>query len=202
MKKLLMATLIGATCIGSTLSAGGIGLYVPYSIGQSYSGSLSSSSTSGSYDYDGTLKNKMGIGFVYDSNPNSRNIYNYRFGFEYTKPVDDKVSDANSATNYMMVHTFGFGVVRTKIVRLWMGPRLNIGYESYDKDGFKKAGLEFGIAPAIGINFNIASVVSLGMDLDYKFAAQFGGYENPIDTGTYSESRKGMTTRLHAMFIF
>lgn len=199
MKKFLAATAFGA--LATTLSAGGIGLYVPYSIGQTYDASYSDSP-----DVSGTLKNKTGLGFIYDSNPNGRGIYNYRFLFEYTNPIDKNVNDEFSSNNYTMMHTFGFGIVRTKVVRLWVGPRINIGYESYDKNGYSKSGIEVGIAPAIGINFNIASILSFSLDVDYKFDKQFGAYSyNTIlgdASGTYSESRNGITARATAMLIF
>jgi len=211
LKKLMLVLLVTTPIL---LSAGGIGLYIPYSSGDTSSVTLSyADSNSPDEDVDFDLQSSTGLGFMYDSNLGKDSLFNYRLGLEYIKEKTDSVDgvscvgDCEFGTRYNIVQTFGFGVLRTKIVRLWVGPRINIAGDSYsnaDLADFKRVGFEIGIAPAVGVNVNLGRYFALAADVDYRFAATVGVATSDIDNSdfSYSGSTKGATARFYAIFKF
>lgn len=214
-KKLALALLLATPMI---VSASGIGLYLPYSVGDAYSVTVSPEDTNrADYDTDFDLQSSTGVGFMYDSNLGKDALFNYRLGLEYTKEEIDTfegnscTGNCEFGTRYNFVNTFGFGVLRTKMVRLWVGPRFNIAFDSYSDaadDNFKRIGMEFGIAPAVGVNVNFGRYFALSADADYRFAATLGAADQDDtiyaqDRGfTYKGSAKGTTVRVYAIFKF
>ncbi len=211
MKKLALALLLAMPMVAS---ASGIGLYVPYSTGDSMSITVSPEDENyDDHDVDIDLKSAAGIGFMFDSNLGKDSLFNYRLGLEYTKETvdtDDGHScsgDCEFGSRYNMVNTFGFGVLRTKMVRLWVGPRLNIAMDAYsdaNDNNFKRVGFEIGIAPAVGVNVNFGRYFALSADVDYRFAGTFGAGDDDRDDSefTYSGGTTGATARFYAIFKF
>lgn len=193
-------------------SAAGMGVYLPVSVGTTSSVTKDyDSSLFADEDLDVDFKPSAGLGLAFDSNIGKDSLFNYRLGLEFMKQKldtvngDECVEDCDFGTRFNMVHTFGFGVVRTQTVRLWVGPRLNIAYDSDTGDnGYERVGFEFGIAPAVGINVNLGRVVSLAADLDYRFATTAGAWDSDIslDGGSYSGTTRGATARFYLLFRF
>ncbi|MCJ7764684.1 MAG: hypothetical protein MUP09_01965 [Thiovulaceae bacterium] len=175
-KKLLLSLLLA---MPMAANAAGMGVYIPISTGDS-----------GSYtetydnklipdrDIDIDYKASAGLGIAFDTNIGKDRLFNYRLGLEFMKQEVDKVdgtsctNDCDFGTRVNIVNTFGFGVLRTQTVRLWVGPRINVAYNWDTGDnGYARVGYEFGVAPAVGINVNLGRVVSLAADLDYRVAA-------------------------------
>jgi hypothetical protein len=191
------------------VSAAGMGVYVPLTFGEKES--VEYDSVTGTTDFE--YKPGAGVGIAFDSNIGKDKLYNYRLGLEYTKSKLDKV-DGYSITNatytkktFNIVNTFGFGVLRTKTVRLWVGPRLNIQFadmESSENSEFSHSDFGIGVAAAGGINVNLGKVVSLAADLDYHVAGIAGDEEwYAGDVGdSYSGTNKGFTARFYVLFRF
>ncbi|MCK5789127.1 MAG: hypothetical protein KAH32_09010 [Chlamydiia bacterium] len=218
MKKLALALLLAMPMV---VSAAGMGVYVPFSVGDT--AELTHDNDQVSFTYDQTLdfKSAAGIGFVFDSNIGKDKLFNYRIGLEYM-PEEMDTSTINGYTStcgghdycdmsrFNIVQTFGFGVLRTKMVRLWVGPRINIAWNwrsnDYDAGYYtateSEVAFEFGIAPAVGVNVNLGKLVSLGFDVDYRFAGVVGAWEDDGNTGTYSGNVKGATARFTLLFRF
>ena len=196
-KKLAISLLLAMPMVAS---AAGMGIYVPIGVSNS-------SSVTGDYynnttdrDYDTTA----GFGLAFDSNIGKDKLFNYRLGLEYTKmPIENSSVEYD---RYNMVHTFGFGVLRKEMVRLWVGPRINIAMNGYSNGPYTDVAFEFGIAPAVGVNVNLGPVVSLGFDADYRFAGLAGAWEyNGVysyDDDTYSGTATGLTARFYVLFRF
>jgi len=217
MKKLALSLLLTMPLVGS---AAGMGVYVPFSIGDSASVTVSEDNFDTDYDTDIDYKSAAGIGLVFDSNIGKDKLFNYRVGIEYQKTSRDTYSDeygSGSCTQFCdmtrlnLVQTFGFGVLRTKMVRLWVGPRINIAwnYQSTDyntgyyTNTYTEAAFEFGVAPAVGVNVNLGKLVSLAFDVDYRFAGVVGAYDDgELDSGTYSGGTTGTTARFSVLFRF
>ena len=129
-KKLAVSLLLAMPMM---VSAAGMGIYVPFNITET-------EEIDNGYPTYGTTtleyKSAPGIGIAFDSNIGKDKVYNYRLGLEYHTVELDKVNgNAVSGGTYEkskfnIVNTFGFGVLRTKTVRLWVGPRINIQYEN------------------------------------------------------------------------
>ena len=59
--------------------------------------------------------------------------------------------------------------------------------------------MEFGIAPAVGINVNIGDSVAIAFDIDYNFAWQ-GGSMSITGYDAYDASITGPTARLGVFY--
>jgi hypothetical protein len=208
-KKLALALLLA---VPMALSADGMGVYIPISADDRGSVTLDyDSDLIPNRDVDIDYKAAAGLGMAFDSNIGQDKLFNYRLGLEVLKQKFEKVDgssctgDCDFGTRINMVHTFGFGLLRTQTVRLWIGPRINMAYEWDTGDnGYSRFGFEFGVAPAVGVNVNLGRVVSLAADLDYRFASTAGAWDSdlPFDGGSYSGKKRGTTARFYVLFRF
>ena len=114
------------------------------------------------------------IGFVLDTNVAKNALFNYRLNvaldtidFGHGLELDGCVMD----------HTFGFGVLRNKYVRLWIGPQINLAY--YEKHDFDLFGI--GIGPAMGVNIHAGDFISFTVTSGYKYNFLFGSYDDYYD---------------------
>ncbi len=212
MKKLALSLLLAMPMVAG---AAGMGVYVPFSVGDSADVTLDSDY--GSEDINLEFKSAAGLGIAFDSNIGKDKLFNYRLGLEYmTQEIDTVDGDSCGGgsdcdfTRLNMVNTFGFGVLRTKTVRLWVGPRINLAYNTLEDNSygetFTLSHVEFGVAPAVGVNVNLGSLVSLGADLDYRFSGLAGTWEfkenSGSDNDTYSGGATGVTARFYVLFRF
>lgn len=142
-------------------------------------------------DADGDLDG-FRAGIVLDTAPKQHKIFNYRlnlgaskFDADWENIELDGTSTNLTATAEMtggsMDHTFGFGVVRTDMVRLWLGPSIRLGYYTGElEDELDIKMLEFGVAPVVGLNLNFGSLVTIGGTVGYLFS----GFAGIIDDQT------------------
>ncbi|MBP7737692.1 MAG: hypothetical protein KA369_17045 [Spirochaetes bacterium] len=121
------------------------------------------------------------FGLVIDSAVARDSLFNYRLniggGFG---PVDVKKTGGGTnifglpissrgkwhfnVWDIQMFHSFGFGVVRTETVRLWLGPQLGFGYAG---GGYGQVFFKMG--PVIGLNINAGDVFTFFIDGGYRF---------------------------------
>ncbi len=203
-KKLALSLLLAMPMVAS---AAGMGIYVPLSVGDS----ISTTNDWDGYTRDLEFDPGVGFGLTFDSNIGKDKLLNYRLGLEYSSASVNSVNGNAYAGDteylrYNMVHTFGFGVLRTKMIRLWVGPRINIAYNVYDNPAvnsfYTESNIELGIAPAVGVNLNLGRLVSLGFDVDYRFAYLAGTWESTLNDDTYTGSASGPTARFYVLFRF
>lgn len=139
-------------------------------------------------DFDGD-RSRMAFGFVLDTTVARNQLFNYRFQIGYEAWEDDVSGFGEfDMRGITMSHDFGFGVLRTPNVRLWLGPELKFSYASGDIDRIPFADVysfEYGVGPVIGANFNIGSTVTLGLKAGYIFSGFIGVIEN--DHHTYED---------------
>jgi hypothetical protein len=121
-KKLALSLLLAMPMIAS---AAGMGVYIPVSMGDS--GSYTQSYDSGlipDRDIDLDYNPSAVLGIAFDTNIGKDKLFNYRLGLEFMKQEIDSADgvnctgDCDYGTRVNMVHTFGFGVLRTQTVRL------------------------------------------------------------------------------------
>jgi hypothetical protein len=192
------------------VNAMGIGIYTPLSLKENISGTtkLKNDYSSNEYDYNYKNDTAIGLGIAFDTNLKENILFNYRLGVEYLQPKPKHVSYNYNNHRIHFVNTFGFGVLHTENIKLWIGPRINTGFEfgrsNYD-DGSKSTHVryEFGFAPAFGINLNLDSV-TLAADIDYRYAFNIGSSDNDSNdyTNTWSGTRKGATARIYIFLPF
>ena len=184
--------------IASSLNATGLGISMTYGVGST------------DYDLYEADANRIGLNFVFDSNVAMRGVFNYRlnvgaeffsheyYEYDYYHEYEDYSSHVEGI-RIVTDHTFGFGIVKSKIVRLWMGPNFRFGFiVGEDEGGFCVGG---GIT-ALGLNFNFGRVVTLGLEAGYQFYADL--YFDDVVQNEYEfdyDSYEGSSTGLNNMFV-
>ena len=117
-------------------------------------------------------------------------LFNYRLQLALVDSSYDNLDlDGIAVTN-----TFGFGVVRTSVIRVWVGPQL--AFKVLEGKGNSDAvlvGLELG--PAVGINIHIASSMSIVAELGYRFGSSYiestyNNYEYDIERAMSNKLNK------------
>ncbi|HEB32572.1 MAG TPA: hypothetical protein ENI15_17145 [Spirochaetes bacterium] len=71
-----------------------------------------------------------GLGFVLDTAVAKNQLFNYRLniGFEKWNWGDDTLQNITTAEplRFGIYNTFGFGIIRTRLIRFWLGPQLGL----------------------------------------------------------------------------
>jgi len=104
------------------------------------------------------------VGLVFDTNLSEDRLFNYRLELgtgNYTWEIPG--SEKTELKQNVMSHDFGFGVLRNRAVRLWLGPeimltRINAGANGNDYDL-----LGFGFGLALGLNINLKGPVTIAI---------------------------------------
>lgn len=212
MKRILFlcAALLFVVCVRTTpVHAFGLGLFGNFDGGKMI--------------WDGYGANFMnyGGGFVMDTNLASNQVFNYRmelsftnlntpyegkvlnplltilnwafYGFPY--PAYDKKTYYENSLCMTTVHYFGFGVVRSKHVRFWLGPQITFGGMLTNLTG-----LYAGIGFAMGLNINIGDVFTLSFVGAGRFLG--GGRFYSYQGTTYTTGGYGGDGMFTLAFIF
>jgi hypothetical protein len=149
-------------CLGSSnAQAIGLGLYGSYGAG---SETWEGVDTKHSFNKDTT---RTGVGFVLATAVAKDSLFNYQLNLGYHQY--EFKPDGFKLTGYSMAHDFGFGVVRTQDVKLWLGPELKIDYGSGSQSSIDYYNVEFGIGPALGVNLHLGDFVTLALKGGYLF---------------------------------
>ena len=109
---------------------------------------------------------QIGGGLVLDSNMARLKLFNYRLTACYNKMYGD-TQDLSFINTY---HSFGFGLVKKKYVRLWMGPQIGVGYGYGDaekttfmgmfmRDSFNYKALNASLGLVVGVNINLGKYI-------------------------------------------
>jgi hypothetical protein len=130
-----------------------------------------------------------GVGLILDTAAAKDELFGYRLKLEYNQfNVKDIDSDITlKGYNYIgMYHTFGFGVIRTELVRFWIGPQIGLSYTfgrgnskgisiPYITDTYKLKLNAVGVDAlvAIGANFNVGHDISLFIDLAAGYMGKY-----------------------------
>ncbi len=172
----------------------------------------------------GNMKNSsnlaIGGGLVLDTNLANNRIFNYRLKLGGEALNVDRERSIDMSRLHMQ-HIFGFGIVRTKVVRLWLGPSIGGSYSwgkstglkyylgiapqsyryqqvtapglPYDptaytfgllRDRIKKlyyGGIDLGVA--VGLNINIGNLVTIGPEMGFKYAFNWGFQRRDVYAG-------------------
>lgn len=209
MKTLIRAALLALICVvawGGSARAVGLGGYLEFGGG---SGEFEYPDTNlGEFDVDAGY---FGLGFVFDTNPGEEGIFAYRLnaGFEGLNLEDDS-NDTLELGGLVFDNTFGFALVRTPVVKLWVGPQLRLAFYSGETDNSDNdpahtdADLAaFGIGVAMGANIypNPNGRFAICPTLGYRRVSYAGTAEFPDGT---DEDLEGYTDVLflNVSFLF
>ena len=159
----------------SNAGAVGLGGYIEYGSGSS---DWNADDLYNFWDFE-TDTTFTGYGFVLDTNVARDRLFNYRLQIGYEKE-DEKVKTTGeklSLKGISITNDFGFGVLRTPQVRLWLGPELKFAYLTGSPDLEPNLDIKifkFGIGPVAGANFNIGKTFTLALKTGYLFQGFVG----------------------------
>ena len=130
-------------------------------------------------DFDLSI-NHLQFGVLYDSAPSRDKLFNYRMslGFDIATKVSADVEDIpatffgvpvlpsfdideSSKYGFGWRNTFGFGIIRTELLKWWVGPALNMNFDFWDENGVKAGILSIGGGAETGVNIHLGSSISL-----------------------------------------
>jgi hypothetical protein len=148
-------------------------------------------------------RNEFAIGFSMDTNVAADRLFNYRLdvGYHRSAWVDDlfaTVSGFGSSNGVMLNNVFGFGVLRTSAVRVWLGPAIRMNFDVYpDAELFD---YQLGVGPQLGINLNTGSVFTIVLSSAYNY--KWGWF---LDTSVLEEgvtSHRDHYVSVNLSFLF
>ena len=151
--------------------------------------------------------NAFGGGFLFDTNIDEKG-FNYRLNlgvdrylerFNYSDIEHDRITDIvmldfhNKAHRFLIpriqiINNFGFGLISSSDLRLWLGPQLGVGA------GFRNnlRLLSFSCGPVLGINYHINESISISLDGSLAFSLlmrKISYYHfSPLEYGFYDPS--------------
>jgi hypothetical protein len=161
-------------------------------------------SPSGAVDRPSYGTSSIGVNLVLDTAVAKRRLFNYRLSLGYERqtfdyPNEEELQDGEEAQRITVGNTFGFAVAQTAQMRVWLGPRLALGYAFDSNKSADYYNLNLGLAPVIGVNFHLSPVTSLGLELGYEYS-HYETYAPGLGLGNKSGARQGPF--LNAVILF
>jgi hypothetical protein len=168
----------------SSIYAFGLGLYGTASKGSTeWTGTNNDTSKTWEKETDDT---KKGLGFTLDTALAFDTLFNYRLqiGFNKIKMSGDNNWDFEGK-EYHLYNNFGFGIFRSEIVRIWLGPQIGFGWFNteyqnlpsnavVEENKFWTIFYSYGII--LGFNFNFGDVVTIAIDGGYRLRNNYGNW--------------------------
>ena len=164
-------------------SAVGLGIFIPTVGSGSTTLEIDSPNEFGVQTYEPDISH-FGFGFVLDTRVANPGVFHYRLhiGYESVNLGEANFTQSNrlndNFSRFSIDNTFGFAVLQSEVVRLWLGPQIRLSYMGYNKE---ESGVNLdvnligiGVAPVLGANFNLGDVFTLAPELGYRFSV-FGG---------------------------
>ena len=183
---ILFLSIVFSVCVAVPSSmALGLGLYWTSAWGEAaYDAEDEDDNT---WDWDSDIE-RRGYGFVLDTAVAKDRLVNLRLNVGYynfqEEDQDDNIFDLDG---FQAVVDLGFGVVRTKHLRLWVGGEISAAYGDgsiEDFDDFEVTMFSAGIGPVIGCNFHFGDRLSFGIKGGYLYEGFIGEGENTITDET------------------
>lgn len=150
----------------------------------------------------------LGTGFVLDTAPGETGLFNYRFKVGPER-IDADLEDPFDETLEMLgvsfTNTFGFRLYGTKVVRLWIGPEVQVGLFGVDfpsADNIDSVLFRFGVGGTFGANFRVAERFQIGVEAGFRFTGYAGVTEDDFGVfdGDLTATEGG--AHLGAVFLF
>jgi hypothetical protein len=123
--------------------------------------------------FDRLLYNLLGRDLIIDTAVAKNRLFNYRLNISvdtYTINQDRYYRNVSYNVNRLTwSNTFGFGLWRSRYVRLWAGPQVSISYEfSNRQDKVLDTFLYSKIGPVIGANFHTGEFSTVSVEMGFR----------------------------------
>lgn len=142
-----------------------------------------------------------GTDLVLDTAVAKNRIFNYRLSVEcgtFTARREYLFKNVSfSVTRMTCANTFGFGLWRSRLVRIWAGPQIAISYEFSNKDNrilesflYSKAGA------VIGVNFHTGEFTTVSVEMGFRAGFGYDLKKSVYDTVTLSRPEPMVALKL------
>jgi hypothetical protein len=205
--RIVLLTVVIFAFMMNSAQAIGLGLYGTWQVGPTDWEFDDTDDSGFIFDYSGDTS-RVGGGFVLDTAVAKDKLFNYRLniGVETFVSDLDELAVEMDLSGVAIDNTFGFGVMRGDTVRLWLGPRLRLGF--FDGDVQPEIApntdiylLEVGLGGVFGANFNIGSTVTLGLTTGYMYSG-YGGIVEGVSDEDVTLTGDGGRVFLSGVLIF
>jgi len=223
--QLISLILVSVLCMSEAMAVG-LGLYFNFGNG-STDGDVEAQFEDNwddytfEYSYEGDTKH-FGWGFVLDTAVAKNKVFNYRLNIGYEKFSDEwqDIDKIEALEDYdwkmnmegiVLDNIFGFGVLRTKSVRMWLGPQVRLAYftgkievDGEEDEDFDNKLFGIGIGPVIGININAGNAVTPAFTFGclYTHYSGKGTYHSGYDEFEQDYSINEMTYFINFSLLF
>lgn len=170
---LFLAAILAATFVAASPAAASFGLYFDTAFGDV----VPDTEYLGGLRYETT---RLSAGISTDSAVAKDKLFNYRMnlGYENVRERFDGFGTFAIYNGGSFESIFGFGVYRTKLMRVWLGPSLRVASGVLDRDSLLGSTLVSGRAIrltaggglAMGINIHTGDLGSAALTIGYQFA--------------------------------
>ena len=135
----------------------GFGPYFEYGRGISNDGF-------GTADFD---DNRYSVGFALDTRVASDGLFNYRLNLGYQRTSRNFGGPGDVTYNGVTLNQmFGFGVYRSSLMRVWLGPSIRIGADIFNSNNVD---VTAGGGLALGMNLHTGDVGSAALTFGYQY---------------------------------
>jgi hypothetical protein len=126
----------------------------------------------------------LGVRLIFDTTVAKDRLFNYRISVDCHNELSQKevgYSNLSYYVNHLMVtNSFGFGFIRTPLIRVWAGPQLTLEYE------FKNMGSKTFdpiiynmIGPVVGLNLNAGNDMTFALEMGLRTGFGFDIGKSP-----------------------
>lgn len=149
---------------------------------------------------------RVGLGLILDTTVAKNRLFNYRLNIG-CEAVDYDIDGGGTfeTEGCFMAHDFGFGIIRKKNLRLWVGPELRLSYSEGELENVSTTELHMatiGIGPVVGLNLNFGKTVTLALKVGALSMGGGGYVEDKVSGQDWEISEEGSYAFANVGIIF
>ncbi len=187
--------------VATNAHASGFGGYVGYA---HTTGTVEQEAGGPDLDHENNL---VDFGFVFDTNLARDRTFNYRLNLglqigerEYSvsgSPAKLKEKTAGFSVN----NSFGFGIVRTETMRVWLGPSIRIGLDGCTNcSGYDSLFVSAGAGGNVGVNFNIGERLTISPSFGYQYMYGANVWDDDFETSSVEGGQHHVSFLVNVLF--
>ncbi len=176
---LVLCVCFAAALVLGTSDAGAAGFGIYGSAGSGTGDWTRNEGSLTEYDFKANAGHQ-GVGFMFDTAVARDSFFNYQLNLGYDKFTNKAIITGNKLDlgGLLISNSFGFGIVRTGNLRVWMGPEIRLAWPTGSKAGYDYEMFGGGIGPVIGMNFNFPGTFTVAVKVGYQFMNYTGNADS------------------------
>ncbi len=115
----------------------------------------------------------VGVGIFFDTAVAKDHLFNYRLNIDCNSMMTQKdlvFANISYSTNRLTVaNTFGFGFIRTPLMRIWAGPQIALSYEFKNKNStIFDSKIYNKIGSVVGMNLHAGNDMTFAIEMGFR----------------------------------